>query len=419
MMNNCQKCGNPLQPGVTICPICGTNRSEVQGNIAQQNPLETMPRTNNMTQMTPAGITNSSQPVSVSPTTNNVTTPTGVQNVETINSTPTAPQPSVTPSNLGANSSINTTTQPSLNTIAPSVSIASTPQPIPNLPAGTTIVKEETQPVEKKAKKKGFSKNQKVIIFGALAIVLIIVVYMMMSNNNISSMTPNTPAKNNHQTNQTPDEGTKEVALKEAITNGYKLKYEEGWIIEEDSYNVLLKKSDDSVVIKLEHFSYNLSDFDKGVIETYLSSRDGLSNPKVEATTIGGKDAYLMSYNVNTQTSVSYPVESYFINGGSNLIIGATIVYLSDSVKEANAATVLSLMGNISYADESVKALDSINMYYNAFSLYADIIGNSKEEVVPETPEEPVSGTPEGDTNGAESPNVEGQENQTPDAQIP
>ena len=27
LMNNCPKCGNPLQAGVTSCPICGTNIS--------------------------------------------------------------------------------------------------------------------------------------------------------------------------------------------------------------------------------------------------------------------------------------------------------------------------------------------------------------------------------------------------------
>lgn len=43
-MNNCPKCGNPLAPGVTICPICGTNTSSTINNQPVQPAQQVQPK---------------------------------------------------------------------------------------------------------------------------------------------------------------------------------------------------------------------------------------------------------------------------------------------------------------------------------------------------------------------------------------
>ena len=411
MMNNCQKCGNPLQPGQTMCPICGTSINETE---KQETPvLNTNPLNIQQSPVVTAGETLtevSPQPIA----------PSLQQPNNQIGEYPSRPTegviaPSIMTENTNTPIQGGLSIQNPLDTLAPTVNVVpeSTPipsiaagTPIPNIPAQTTVSNTMMQPVEQKRKKGKFSKNQKVIVVGALVIMLIVIVGAMMSSKSMvktPNNTNNTPNQSGSDTTKDNPQEKTEIALKEAVTNGYKLKYEEGWVIEEDSYNVLMKKSDESIVIKLEHFSYNLADFDQTVIESYLAQREGITNSTVEKTTIGGKEAYLMTYNVITQTNTSYPVESYFINGGTNLIIGATIIYQSEMIKQANSNSIFSLMENVSYEDESVKALDSINMYYNAFSLYADIIGNSKKE-------EPVINEEMGEENQIQEENGNGEE---------
>lgn len=397
-MNNCQKCGNPLQPGQTICPICGTNINEISTNQEaiglETNSLENVAPPKEQLQSVQILPSNETlvevgQPVmqSVEPSVgieSNPMAPVGnpIGETPSVQPTPGVISPSVMSQSAPTPIPGTPYPQPSLETLAPNITASPSASPVPSMPAGVTpVINTTLQPTEQKKKKGKFSRNQKVIIFGALVIMLVAVIGVMMSSKSMTLPQNNIATSNNPET---PKEGTPQdtttVALKEAVTNGYKLKYEEGWLIEEDSYNVLMKKSDESIVIKLEHFSYNLADFDQEVIESYLAQREGIASPTVEKTILNSKDAYLMTYNVVTQTGANYPVESYFINGGENLILGATIIYQNDTIKQANAKTILSLMENISYEDESVKALNSINMYYDAFSLYADIIGNSKKE---------------------------------------
>ena len=56
MNNNCTKCGNPLQPGTTICPICGTNNINASAAPVAPAPVSApeVPAPAPVTPVTPA-----------------------------------------------------------------------------------------------------------------------------------------------------------------------------------------------------------------------------------------------------------------------------------------------------------------------------------------------------------------------------
>ena len=108
-----------------------------------------------------------------------------------------------------------------------------------------------------------------------------------------------------------------------------------------------------------------LKKLNKATVENYYTKNTTLTDAKVEETKISAKDAYL----INT-ASGEIPVQVYYINGGTSLTVGATIVYQSSASKEKYEAEVTELIGTISYSDDSLKAISTIEMYSNIFGTY-------------------------------------------------
>ena len=118
----------------------------------------------------------------------------------------------------------------------------------------------------------------------------------------------------------------------------------------------------------LEKINSNFSKINKSTIESYYSSKSEFTNTKVEEVKISVKDAYLVNTN-----SGELPVQIYYINGGTSLTLGATIVYQSKESKEKYVAEVTELIGTMSYSDESIKAISTIEMYSSIFKNYQGV----------------------------------------------
>ena len=106
------------------------------------------------------------------------------------------------------------------------------------------------------------------------------------------------------------------------------------------------------------------------------------------------------------------PVQIYFINGGSNLLIGVTIVYQSNDSKTKYEASVTQMIGTLSFADDSIKALDTINMYSNIFNTYNSIINYHETPAEETTPSEEDNGSGEENNETPAEDNKNSEENQ-------
>lgn len=405
MINNCQKCGNPLQEGVTSCPICGTNINEAQAALTEQvavQPTATVAQvteaapqpvqtTQSVTQPTvvAAPVVETVQPVvEAQPTQQPVQQQVVTQQVEAapqpvqqIAAQPVAvqpqvvaqpaPQPQVVQPVVTQPSApvVEPTAAPQLAQSTPTVAPAAIAQSLealasqnPTQPVVDVPAQSEVQPKTKKIDIKNLTKNQKIIAIAVVAVVIMTIVGISLSSSSLGK--PTVPAQNQNPT--TPQVETKEIA-----SNGYKLKLEKDWIIEEGSGNIVIKKEDDSVVINVKNSPVTIEQITKESLNSYFSTQPNFTDIKVEETELSGKKTYIVdvTYSLNG-TDVKYPVQYYYINGGTNLIIGAAIVYQDDDAKTDNAAFITNLMGTMSYSDDTIKALDTINMYSEVFQKY-------------------------------------------------
>ncbi|MBQ4032063.1 MAG: hypothetical protein II625_09945, partial [Bacilli bacterium] len=164
----------------------------------------------------------------------------------------------------------------------------------------------------------------------------------------------------------------------------------------EDGNNVILTNSESTVAIKLEHSNANLNTINANDIENILSQNESYKDVEVSSVDVSGRSAFLISTSIN-----DFPVQIYFINGGSNLILGATIVYQSGDTKTKYEAVITEMIGSLSYSEASVKAIETVSQYSQMFGVYNNIIYNipkeeehisdvpEVEEEQPETPQEP------------------------------
>lgn len=410
-MNNCPKCGNPLQVGTSSCPICGTDIS-----AASAQPTKTTvtvasvatPTTPPVNQ--PAPVVEQSQPA---PTTQPVVATEPVTTAP-VTEAPTQPTPSV---------SVEPTTQPvqqvaptpvtepvttpiDPNAIAPTVKSIDAGTPVPSIPASlnpdanlsVSAPVEESKKVKKA--KKGINKNVLVILLVVL-VAAGIGAFLLMGGTG-------------KKTTLTPAPVTEEIAYTSVSTNGYKLKLQDGWIVTEDGDNVIITNSEETVALKLAHSDFSVSSITKETIESYFATRSDFTNTEILETTISAKEGYL----VNT-TMVEAPIQVYFIGGGNNLTIGATIVYVSAETKTKYEAAVTEMIGSLSYSDESLKAISTIDMFNGAFGVYNGIIAQTQTTqqstdntpLTPETPNVEDTNANQQQTPSTEQPSTEVEQN--------
>ncbi len=432
-MNNCPKCGNPLQVGTSSCPICGTN---IQVSATPEKTTEEKGKTT----VTVASVASPvpAKPVAPAPAPAPAEAPVqpvpAVQTPEPVKAQPTpvvekvevktesqvaAPTVAATipketavaqaqptevaaqPTEVAAPAPVPTPTPTATpepvdpNSIAPTIKPIESSTPVPSIPASlnddakviTTSVSNPGVKMEKPSKK---VNKTVILVAGILAVVAICGALMMgMGGQKLNTNTNTNPEKNSA------------LKLTSVSTNGFKFNLEEGWVITEDGTNVIVTNNDETVAVKLDYQKSGLDQISKSTIEGFFSTRTDFTNTAVTETTISAKKAYL----VNTQINQAM-VQVYYINGGTNLTLGATIVYQSNETKTKYEANVTELIGSLSYSDESLKAISSMEMYSNIFGVYNGVFNYQPTTEVPQTPDqsEVVEENPETPVENQETP---------------
>jgi len=391
IMNNCPKCGNPLQEGATSCPICGTNVLENQSQpvapVAEPAPA-VQPAAKPVEPAVPAAPVAPAQPAQPAP-------------VEQPAVQPAAPAP-VAP----APASVEQPAAPAEVTtaaIAPTVERVESPTPVPGIPASLStespVINAEQPLVENpNLNKKKKKMNPLVIVLASVVIIGIIAGMTLMPGKKTTKKANNT--------------NTDEIATYEMASNGYSIKLAEGWLIKEDGTNVLIKNKEETVIIKLEHSTTNLEKVEKANIETIMKNNENYKDVEVSEINMSGRNSFLVNTSIN-----ELPVQVYLINGGNNLMVGATIVYQSGDTKTKYEAEVTEMIGTLSYTVEySTRAIEEMSEYSTMFNIFGNVANNittapKEEETTPE-PEQPAEETQtEENTTPEEANTNSGEEN--------
>lgn len=421
-MNNCPKCGNPLQVGTSSCPICGTNILATTAEPAKEAPAPVAPAP-----AAPAVVqVTEKKEVVTAPTAQVVATPAKASapapvvettkavepKVETQTPAPVAPAPTPTVAPVATETVVQpTTVEPTVtktiteSEIAPTIKTIDAGTPVPSIPASlsTDAPTEVEAPTKGKAKKAraGIKINKNALVIGIVVIAALVGVYFMtMGNTNT--------LKNNPSNKPTEEEN---LASTSVSSHGYKINLADGWVSTEDGQNVVVTNINGTVAIKLDHNSTSLESITKETIEGYFQNRTEFSNTKVSETTISAKKAYLVDTNIN-----SAPVQVYFISGTSSLTLGATVVYQSEESKTKYEAEITKMIGTLTYSDESLKAMDTLEMYANIFNVYNGVMNYTPTQSAPTTPETPEIDPNQPNNETPQNNNQTGQE--TPEEPI-
>ena len=315
-MNNCPKCGNPLQVGTASCPICGTNIIEnapvqtaspnkeavsvasvgapspkpvesapvIQPTVKEEvveQPVTTVEQQPVQPQVAPQPViepTPQQQPiVNTEPAkTDTVEQAEPIQEIKTEAPAPVATQAVSTPQNAeqvttqpgspevkqDVQQPVSVTSEVNIDpaSLAPNVPKIESATPIPSVPAPTITptvpannIAVDASKVETKKAKKPMNKN--ILVIGGILLFALVVGGMFMMNNN-KNLNKNPVAPN-----------TDSLVATKISSNGYKFDLLDGWLIHEDSSNVIITNSNETVVIKLEHLDSGINKINKEIIE--------------------------------------------------------------------------------------------------------------------------------------------------------
>lgn len=356
-MSNCPKCGNQLQDGVTVCSICGTNILEK----TEATPTAPAPAPASTPEAAPAPAP----------------------------AAPAQPAPAPAPASPA----------PTTEEIAPVVERVVPSTPVPSIPTSLTNSLDSQEPTAPtveaegpkltKKPKKGINKG---LVLGFLVVVLLGVgAYMFLGNG--SSMKGK---------NQTPTTKTNFASTK-VSSNGFKFDLVNGWIINEDGKNVIIVNESSTVAIKLVYSKANLADVSKDQINQILIDKNNYTDTEINQIKLTGRDTYQVNTTVN-----DIPVQVYFINGGSDLTLGATVVYQTKESKTKFEPEVTEMIGSLSYANDSIKALDIMSSYSQMFGIYDKVISEIETTgtEIPDLPDQPnEDGENKLDEGGENQPN--------------
>lgn len=455
-MNNCQKCGNPLQLGTTSCPICGTAVSsntnlqtqktvasvsapvvspnntvqtiEVQEPSPAPEPVVNAQPVNEVNGITTPQVVSTEPvvtPVIVSTDDENpntsVTSEVVAQPVTQVQQAP-APQPVEQPVQVVAQvqeqqqapQPVQVSVQEPVTPVeqvqpvqqvqqvqsveqvaqvqqvpvqqqvtatpvtptAPSQQVVNQPAsqpefsqnvvPVSNVVPTNDVVQDGKKGKVKKEKKEKKPINKNIILIAAVVLIFVGAGYFLLFGNNKKSVS--VPKK---------EEG---ISLKEGTvsSNGYKFSLADGWIVTEGNGNVIVSNTneDSSVRMRFSHSIANIENINEDLIKRYVESDEKIKNAEIIKTEISSKDAYVLNSTIN-----DLPTQTYFIGGGSRLLIGVTVIYSSKEAKEDNEKIVTEIIGTLSYADDSLKAINVIDMYKDIFNVFGEVISYSNRPV--------------------------------------
>ena len=376
-MSNCPKCGNPMQEGTTKCPICGTDiLAETAATPVAEAPAPEAPAPAPVEAPAPAPAPAPAEaPAPAAPAPAPVPAP---------EPAPVAPAPTAEAAPAEA------PVQP--GAIAPTVERVEMTSPVPGIPTSISTpglsINEEKPLVENPASKPKKKKTPLIILVVVLIAVAVATYFALVP-----------PKKKN---NNMANNGVEDIELMSMTSNGYRMKLAEKWVIIEDGSNVVVTNDENTVVMKLEHTAANLANTNESNITSSLDSRELYRDVEVTSVNMSGRDSFLVNAKLNEM-----PIQVYLINGGSNLVLGVTIVYQSNDSKTKYEAEVTAMVSTLSYAEDTTRAIDAISAYEEAFRSFGivtnEIPRNKVEE--PATPEpEPAEEEP---TEPSEEPPAE------------
>ena len=318
MNTNCTKCGNPLQPGVTICPVCGTNNI----NVGQAAPAPAAaPAAPAVAPVAPAAA-----PAPAAPAVNPAA-PAAPVTPAPAPVTPAAPAPAVAPA-------------PGAPAAPPVVTPAPGAPAIPNTTPG--------------AEKKGSKKTIIIIAIAAVALIAIGVVVFILLNSG-GGETP-TPSPTNQGTNKNTN--TNVATTTTLSMDEYTFDLPKGWTTEKRSDSIMLYDtqmgSDGNSEVVL-------------MVKTTNGSIDGLSEENVKSALgeVVAKDVQfhkednLVLVDFTTSVDVKSFVEMYFVgNLDTNQVIIVSVAYPNQNAKNKNTAKVKTFVKSIKLRD-NVAAMSS------------------------------------------------------------
>lgn len=390
-MNNCPKCGNPLQPGTVSCPICGTNinqamRGMVTPNVASnqqmmsgvamspgmaqpmnqpvQQPMNQMAQpggvpiiNNQMNPQMPSQALNIAgnpnmmhqqptvqpMPQAISnvnnlhqqPLTNSVSQ--AVQPIQAQATKPAAPQGSPLPQS-----------EPTKVPAAPTEAPTSNAEEVPKAQEPTPATPKEKKPIDKKI----------LIIGGAVTAVLIIIIVLIVvlgkvnkkldDGSNSSTVTPNT------------------VLTSQVTNGGYNYSLPSGWQSGEIDGQYFIYTDDQSVIILVETLNANIDLLTENSLKKNMEDK-GLTDAKVTSKTFANnRKGFCVSGKNN-----DIDVEFYYIDNDTDILY-AGVVYVTSEAKTTYSETVQNIVYNVKYI-ESVNAINSVSMYYESIASGRDV----------------------------------------------
>lgn len=320
MNNNCPKCGNAVPSGASTCPICGNAISNI---AAALNTIEVLSMEETQT----------------------------IDNKEVIE---------------------KLDSDVTIQEITPTIEVVRPTSVIPNTIASSNSVTVNTnEETNNKVKKKKLKLKKS-------GLIIIIVLVLILGGSSVLLLTKGNNSKKDKEpisnVQETPKE-KEEVQQINTISNGYSFQMLEDWNVIEDGADVIITNASDSLVIKLENLNYSINTLDADSLKETVAGEENYTNVTASKTTINNRECVI----INAQMS-NYFIQYYYLATKDDTIIGATVIYQSDNIKNENEANVQKLLGSLSFSDESLKAIDTTNMYDDVFNKYEGIIKKSTKK---------------------------------------
>lgn len=393
-MTNCEKCGNPLQPGLTTCPICGTTAKSLDApEVAMMQP-----EVESLGEVPVANAVPQSQPVAPAP----VSAPTPIIAPAPVAPAPATATPAPAPTPIieqpvAAPTPVVDTPVVAAPTIDPlpaqgfsgaeAAPIAPAPAPVvdtsvptpaapmePAAPVAPAPIAPAPAVTDIKEDKKDKKKKNKGNI-GLIIIVAIVALGLGLGGGYLLS--PSLKAA--------PVAPKEEVATAQPVSlNGYSFSVEEGWQYSQIGNKVLVNKDDESVLARMAVYDGIFENMNTTSIELSLTTKEGYSDVEVEKTTLGSREAIIVNAT-NGESSVQY----YYFAHNTEKVLSVTVVYAKKEDKKTYEETIKKLVEGTTYSDDAVNAIEAISPYGTLFddgqsvydSSFNDQKNNGEEQV--------------------------------------
>lgn len=399
-MNNCVKCGNPLQPGVTSCPICGTvaqpsneNLTDPVGTGTLEQPASAPTETIETAQPAPASVpepapTAVAEPAPApTPTPEVAPAPAAVQTPAP--APEVAPAPAVqTPAPAPAPEAVMAAPAPDANGFAsPATPMPEDPAPAPELaPAApqpaqavdfsaaqppqtfqangapsvgdinpmnpeASFNQMAAQAAPQQVTIENVTKKEKGSILPTILVAIVAVLAGAAGGYFLNPML-NKPVV-------VPQVEASSVA---ARSNGFSFDIEKDWIYNQYGDKVIVNNADESLTLRIGKSSGDFNDISLTNIENSLNNKQGYTDIKVEKTKIEEVDVIFVDCK-NEELFIQY----YYLANDESTVITVVVVYETETAKTAAEENVKNLVKTLKYTDEAVKAIGAVNMYASKF----------------------------------------------------